>query len=73
MKINDAVSTDAGNAGLCWLATVDTDGVPSATPKEMFATSGEDRFVIADIASSNSVRNIRENPSVCISFVDIFR
>ena len=73
MKINEAVRTDAGNAGLCWLATVDTDGVPSATPKEMFATSGEDRLVIADIASSNSVRNIRENPSVCISFVDIFR
>jgi len=73
MKINDAVRTDAGNAGLCWLATVDTDGVPSVSPKEMFAPSGDDRLVIADIASSNSVRNIRETPSVCVSFVDIFR
>ena len=73
MKINEAVSTDAGNAGLCWLATVDTDGVPSVSPKEMFATSGDDWLVIADIASSNSVRNIRANPSVCVSFVDIFR
>jgi len=73
MKINDAVRTDAGNAGLCWLATVDTDGVPSVSPKEMFAVSGDDSLVIADIASSKSVRNIQENPHVCVSFVDIFR
>ena len=43
------------------------------TPKEIFASHGDDRIVIADIASSGSVRNIRSRPQVCVSFVDVFR
>ncbi len=73
MKINDAVRTDIGNAVLCWLATTGADGTPNVTPKEIFASHGEDRIVIADIASSHSVGNIRAHPKVCVSFVDIFR
>jgi predicted pyridoxine 5'-phosphate oxidase superfamily flavin-nucleotide-binding protein len=59
------------NSVLCWLATVDPAGVPNVTPKEIFTSHGEDRIVIADIASSNSVRNIRSQPNVCVSFIDI--
>lgn len=73
MKINDAVGRDIQNSVLCWLATVDDKGVPNVTPKEIFAGQGEDCLVIADIASSGSVRNIRTNPQVCVSFVDVFR
>ncbi|UXN75872.1 hypothetical protein N8D56_27100 (plasmid) [Devosia sp. A8/3-2] len=32
------------------MATVDTHGVPNVTPKEIFASHGDDRIVIADIA-----------------------
>ena len=28
---------------------------------------------MADIASTNTVRNIRSHPSVCVSFIDVFR
>lgn len=73
MKLNDAVRTDIANSVLCWLATVDADGMPNVTPKEMFAAHGDDRLVIADIMSAGSVRNIAAHPKVCVSFVDIFR
>jgi predicted pyridoxine 5'-phosphate oxidase superfamily flavin-nucleotide-binding protein len=72
-RINQAIRDDINNAVLCWLATVDTDGVPNVTPKEIFAAHGEDTIVIADIASTNSVRNIQNHPKVCVSFVDVFR
>lgn len=72
-RINDAMRTDMDNAVLCWLATVGTDGVPNVTPKEIFAPHGEDTILIADIASTNSVRNISVHPKVCVSFVDVFR
>ena len=73
MKLNDAVRTDIDNSVLCWLATVDPDGMPNVTPKEIFAAHGDDRIVIADIASAGSVRNIAGHPKVCLSFVDVFR
>ncbi|HEX9869830.1 MAG TPA: pyridoxamine 5'-phosphate oxidase family protein, partial [Candidatus Tectomicrobia bacterium] len=58
---------------LCWLATVSERGVPNVTPKEIFTHHGDDHIVIADIASSHSVRNVRAHPQVCVSFVDVFR
>lgn len=71
--INDAMRADMDNAVLCWLATVDADGVPNVTPKEIFAAHGDDTILIADIASTNSVRNLSAHPKVCVSFVDVFR
>jgi uncharacterized protein len=73
MKINDAIRLDIQNSVLCWLATVDDRGTPNVTPKEIFASHGDDRIVIADIASSGSVQNVRARPRVCVSFVDVFR
>lgn len=58
---------------LCWLATIGRDGAPNVSPKEIFCAAGEDWLAIADIASPNSVANIRANPQVCVSFVDVFR
>lgn len=57
---------------LCWLATVDTNNRPNVSPKEIFAETSANRLVIADIASARSVRNISENPAVCVSLIDIF-
>jgi uncharacterized protein len=72
-KINQAIKTDIENSVLCWLATVDASGVPNVSPKEIFGSYDDDRIVIADIASSNSVSNIRAHPAVCVSFIDVFR
>ncbi|WP_421976353.1 pyridoxamine 5'-phosphate oxidase family protein [Roseivirga seohaensis] len=56
---------------LCWLATTDASQTPNVSPKEVFTYWGDDRLIIANIASPGSVRNIRANPSVCVSFIDV--
>ena len=73
LRITEAVRADIENSVLCWLATVDAAGVPNLSPKEIFHHYNDDRIVIADIASSNSVRNIQTHPAVCVSFIDVFR
>jgi uncharacterized protein len=72
-KINQAIRTDVENSVLCWLATVDVEGTPNVTPKEIFSCYGDDRLVVADIASTNTVRNIKTHSAVCASFIDVFR
>ena len=57
---------------LCWLATVDEAGQPNVSPKEIFAGFDPEHLVIANIASPTNVRNIRLNPRVCVSFIDVF-
>ena len=57
---------------LCWLATVDAEGHPNVSPKEVFTPYGEAQLLIANIASPVSARNISNNPHVCVSFVDVF-
>jgi len=57
---------------LCWLATVSKDGIPNVSPKEIFTYLDDEHLGIAHVASPKSVRNIKANSNVCISFVDIF-
>ena len=57
---------------LCWLATSDKDNFPNVSPKEMFTHFEDNKILIANIASPNSVANILENNNVCVSFVDVF-
>ena len=56
---------------LCWLATVSKDMIPNVSPKEVFTYYGMDQIIIANIASPNSVKNIKQNKNVCVSFIDI--
>ena len=51
---------------LCWLATVDALGQPNVSPKEVFAVIDEEHLVIAHIASPTSVKNVLQNPKVCV-------
>ena len=57
---------------LCWLATSSKKHVPNVSPKEIFTYFGEDAIIIANIASPQTVRNIRQNNKACISFIDVF-
>jgi len=56
---------------LCWLATVSSEGIPNVSPKEVFTDYKTKSIIIANIASPNTVKNIRENPNVCLSFIDV--
>jgi len=69
------LSTDVAHAAkdsvLCWLATVDAEGQPNVSPKELYVIFDEAHIVIANIASPTSVRNIAQSDKVCVTFVDI--
>lgn len=69
--MNWTLDDSCNHAVLCWLATC-VDGQPNVSPKEMWLRDGE-FFAIAEIASPQSLRNIRSNPQVCVSLIDIFR
>jgi predicted pyridoxine 5'-phosphate oxidase superfamily flavin-nucleotide-binding protein len=70
--LSSEVLNYASRSVLCWLATVDENGQPNVSPKEIFAVFDSEHLVIANIASPMSVRNIGVNPRVCVSFIDVF-
>lgn len=57
---------------LCWLATSNRHNEPNVSPKEIFTYKGENTLLIGNVASPNSIKNIKYNPQVCVSFVDVF-
>lgn len=57
---------------LCWLATSNKHNEPNVSPKEIFTFKDDKKLLIANVASPNSVNNIKDNPNVCVSFVDVF-
>ncbi len=73
VKLTQAVLRDIERSVLCWLATVSPDGFPNVSPKEIFCADADDAILIAHIMSPVSVRNLRADPRVCVSFVDVFR
>lgn len=70
MNITSDIRKYINQSVLCWLATVDQEGMPNVSPKEIFDICN-DKIIIANIASPQSIRNIKENEKVALSFVDI--
>lgn len=71
MILTSEIKISITNSILCWLATTDGDGQPNVSPKEMFMAFGDDRIIIANIASPQTVKNIRTQPLVAVSFIDV--
>ena len=71
-EMNPEVRKYIESSVLCWLATSTPTGEPNVSPKEVFAAFGDNSIIIANIASPNTVKNIRSNKQVCISFIDVF-
>ena len=57
---------------LAFVATVNEDGTPNLSPKSSLAVVDEDRIAFADIASPNTVRNLKANPAIEVNAIDIF-
>ncbi len=70
--LNHKIQETLDHCVLIWLASIGEDGTPNVSPKEIFAVPNETTLLIANIASPQSVRNIKQNPKVCVSFVDVF-
>lgn len=71
MEITTEIKESIDRSVLCWLATVSTENIPNVSPKEIFNYYGTDKIIVANIASPQTVRNIKHNPNICISFIDI--
>ena len=71
MDLTPAIRDAMKRSVLCWLATVSPEGEPNVSPKEIFTAYRADQILIANIASPQSIRNIKSNPTVCLSFIDI--
>ncbi len=69
--MSSAVREAASRSVLCWLATVDAQGQPNVSPKEVWAIADDRHVVVANIASPVSARNIVQQSQVCLSFVDV--
>ena len=70
MKIDEEIKESIHKSVLCWLATANNKGIPNVSPKEIFS-SYNDKIIVANIASPQTVKNIKVNENVCISFIDI--
>lgn len=68
--LNEPVLKYLHQSILCWLATSSSDH-PNVSPKEVFTDYNKQSIIIANIASPNTVRNIKVNPNVCLSFIDV--
>ena len=71
--LDPGIKQSVDESVLCWLATANAEGEPNVSPKEMFVSYGDEMLLIANIASPKSVANIKTNPSVCVSFIDVFK
>lgn len=67
----DSIITSRNKSVLCWLATIDQNGYPNVSPKEVFMFYNK-LLLIANIASKGSEGNIKQNAKTCVSFVDVF-
>jgi uncharacterized protein len=70
--LNNDVKKCISKSVLCWLATSNENNVPNVSPKEMFTFQDDDTLLIAHLASPNTINNIKVNPYVCVSFIDVF-
>jgi len=71
MLLTSQIKASLEKSVLCWLATSSLENEPNVSPKEAFTSFGDDSIIIANIASPQTVKNIRANPKVCLSILDI--
>ncbi len=61
-----------GRTSLCYVATVNEDGTPNLSPKASLSVIDGDHLGFCNLASPQTVANIRRNPAVEVNIVDIF-
>jgi predicted pyridoxine 5'-phosphate oxidase superfamily flavin-nucleotide-binding protein len=72
-ELTEEIHASIRESVLCWLATANRRGEPNVSPKEAFLADGDNALLVANIASPLSVKNIDDNPAVCVGFIDVFK
>ena len=57
---------------LGFVATASVDGMPNVSPKGTFAVLDDRTIAFGEIRSPNTIRNLKVNPRIEVSFVDPF-
>lgn len=57
---------------LGFVATVGEDGTPNLSPKGTCLVLDDDHIIFAEIRSPNTLKNLKQTPSMEINFVDQF-
>jgi len=55
---------------LSYVATVCPDGTPNLSPKGTIAAWDDDHLMFADLRSPQTIKNLRQNPSIEVNVVD---
>ncbi|TYA74363.1 pyridoxamine 5'-phosphate oxidase family protein [Seonamhaeicola marinus] len=71
MQLTEDIKKYIDQSVLCWLATASPDNIPNVSPKEIFMVYDEETIIIANVASPQTAKNIKQNPNICLSFVDV--
>ena len=56
---------------MAWVATAASDGMPNTTPKGSVKIFDNEHFVFADLFSKKTRENLRANPKVAVTVVDM--
>lgn len=71
MLLSESIKSCLDKSILCWLASCSSDLIPNVSPKEIFTHIDDEYIIVANIASPKTVKNIKANPNICISAIDI--
>jgi len=71
-KITEEMRTIVHESRMCFVATVNEDGTPNLSPKGSLAVYDDNHLVFANIASPDTVANLKRLPVIEINVVDIF-
>jgi uncharacterized protein len=70
-KISDDMREIIARSAIGYAATVTPDGRPNLSPKGSLTVYDDDHLYFADIASPQTIRNLRSNPHIEVNFVDV--
>lgn len=73
ITITDDMRRIIEDAGLSYVATVSPDGWPNLSPKGSVKVYDDTHIAFMDIASPNTIRNLKADPRIEINTIDVFR
>ena len=71
--IDDDMRSIVESARLSFVATVCPDGSPNLSPKGSVRVYDDEHLAFMDIASPNTIENLRHDPRIEINSIDVFR
>ena len=69
--LTDEIRTLIENHSAGMVATVNSDGTPSVSPKATFLILANDQLAFSNIRSPHTIKNLIDRPAIEICFIDV--